>query len=253
MSASRWLGRERIDLEVCDSTNDEAARLAEAGAAHGTIVVARAQRAGRGRQARAWYSPAGENLYLSCVLRPSLEPARVPAITLAAGVAVARAVNSTGVSASLKWPNDVLVGGRKLAGILTEMSTRDDRIQHVILGIGVNIASREFPADLADSATSLALCGASLDGPEGSQEFVTRLLHQLEDWLDRFFAGGVAAIAAPWLDLAGLAGERAPGRARARASGVEGLVSGIDDHGYLILEDDQGRSHIVVAGDVELL
>ncbi|MCG8416372.1 MAG: biotin--[acetyl-CoA-carboxylase] ligase [Proteobacteria bacterium] len=249
---ARWLGHPRIELEVCNSTNDEAAERAARGANHGTVVIARAQRKGRGRKARSWYSPPGENLYLSCVLRPTIDSALVPPITLAAGVAVARTVNSTGASASLKWPNDVVADGRKLAGILTEMNSRGQGVDHVILGIGVNLDSGEFPAELADSAVSLGQLGVSVE----RGEFLARLLDELEIWLDRFLAGGVSAIADPWLELAGLGGVsspshgRAPHRPRVRVGSVEGRVAGIDGGGFLLIEDEKGHTHRIIAGDV---
>jgi BirA family transcriptional regulator, biotin operon repressor / biotin---[acetyl-CoA-carboxylase] ligase len=243
--------RRRIDLEVCGSTSDEAAALARAGAPHGTVVTADRQESGRGRQGRVWHSPAGANLYLSIVLRPPLPPRRVPPITLAAGVAVCDAVNATGVAASLKWPNDVLIGDRKVAGILTEMSTRGAgeaaEVEHVILGIGVNVnlAPSDIPDELAAIATSLAIArGAPLD----RAAFTADLLARLDGWLERFFAGGVSAIAPAWLERAALAGRRVR-----TAAGVEGTPVGLDPDGALRVVDADGAEHRVVAGDVALL
>jgi BirA family biotin operon repressor/biotin-[acetyl-CoA-carboxylase] ligase len=239
---SSWLGRERVHLPVCGSTNDEAQRLAAEGAAHGTVVTADQQHAGRGRQGRAWHSPAGENLYLSCILRPALAPAAATAITLAAGLGVADAVQRAGAPAALKWPNDVLVHGRKLAGILTEMSTRAERVQHIIVGIGVNLESRSFPPGLGDTATSLALLGVPVD----RQRFVAELLSELETWFDRFFAGGVAALADAWLARA----DRSRVRATSRGRMVEGAIVGLDADGCLLVADDAGTRHRILAGDV---
>lgn len=239
---SGWLGRERVHLPACGSTNDEAARLAAAGAAHGTVVTAGAQGAGRGRQGRPWHSPPGENLYLSCVLRPALAPERAPAITLAAGLGVVDAVRWAGARPTLKWPNDVLVDGRKLAGILTEMSTRGGHVQHIVTGIGVNIDTREFPPDLARSATSLRLLGA----PVAQDRFLARLLEDLERWFDRFFAGGVDALAGAWSACA----DRSWVRATSGGRELEGRVVGLDRDGCLLIEDLGGARHRVVAGDV---
>ena len=239
---SRWLGREHVHLPACGSTNDEAARLASAGAAHGTVVTADEQHAGRGRQGRRWHSPSGENLYLSCILRPNLAPDRAPAITLAAGLGVADAVARAGAQPVLKWPNDVLVDGRKLAGILTEMSTRGPRVQHIITGIGVNLGSQSFPADLAERATSLALLGVSIE----RERFVAELLASLEHWFDRFFAGGVAALADAWLARA----DRSRVRAASGGRAVEGAILGLDPDGCLLIEDDAGARHRILVGDV---
>ena len=238
---SAWLGHERIHLPRCDSTNDEAAERARRGAAHGTIVTADEQTAGRGRRGRTWHSPAGRNLYLSCVLRPPIEAAAVPPIALAAGVAVAETVNQRGVAASVKWPNDVLASGKKLAGILAEMSTRDMGLDYVILGIGVNLGSRSFPDDIAHRATSVAL-----EGGDGEREgFLTSLLAALEARLDDYFVRGMEAIHRPWTErmYVGLV----------QVGDIQGMPRGIDEDGALILEDASGARHRIVAGDVDLI
>jgi BirA family transcriptional regulator, biotin operon repressor / biotin---[acetyl-CoA-carboxylase] ligase len=234
-----------VDVPVCGSTNDLAAQLAREGAPHGTIVVAQEQTAGRGRQGRSWHSPRGDSLYLSLVLRPELSPRQVPPITLAAGLAVIDAVNSAGVAASLKWPNDVLVGERKLAGILTEMSTRGDRVDHVIVGIGVNLAGKRFPPELAGIATSIALVrGGAVDRPA----FERALLAGLERWLGRFLVGGPAAIADAWTAVARLGPVRVDDGERALVAEAVGL----DRDGALIVIDGEGRRHRITAGDVVL-
>jgi BirA family biotin operon repressor/biotin-[acetyl-CoA-carboxylase] ligase len=147
----RWLAR-------VDSTQQVARDLARDGAAEGTAVVAEEQTAGRGRLGRTWHSPAGENLYCSVVLRPPRAPGEVPQIALVAGIAVAAAVEeATGRRPAIKWPNDVLLDGKKVAGILTEMESELDRVHHVIAGIGVNLNTRRFPRELRDKASSLLL------------------------------------------------------------------------------------------------
>lgn len=240
MSAG-WLGRARVELATCASTNDEAAERARRGADHGTIVIADAQSAGRGRRGRAWHSPPGQNLYLSCILRPPLEPTAVPPLALVAGVAVAETVNDLGVQTSLKWPNDVLAGEKKLAGILAEMSTRERALEHVVLGIGVNLAHQRFPAALADRATSLALEGASAD----RDDFLAALLPALEAAIDLYLARGLAPIAARWMARMH--------RGLVRVGAVEGMQRRIDADGALVVEDAAGALHTIVAGDVELV
>jgi biotin-(acetyl-CoA carboxylase) ligase len=144
---ARWLGIHRVELDACGSTNDEAARLARAGAVHGTVVIARAQSAGRGREGRAWASPVG-GLYLSAVVRPPLPLAEVPFMTLAIGVALCDAVRAYAPAAALKWPNDVLVGSRKLAGVLVESQSRGNRLDAVIVGVGINLVDPKAFAPL---------------------------------------------------------------------------------------------------------
>jgi len=188
----------RVHLPSCASTNDEALGLARAGAAHLTCVIADAQTRGRGRAGRSWYSPPGQNLYLSIVWRSARPAAELPAITLAAGIGVCDAVRAAGVAhARLKWPNDVLAGERKLAGVLTEMSSRGGVADAVVIGIGVDVAGRrdELPPELAAIATSIR---DETGAPQDLAAFTDLLLAALVPWLDRFEAGGVAAIAADW-------------------------------------------------------
>src|SRR5439155_23352590 len=141
-----------------DSTQHVARDLARAGAPEGTIVIAERQTAGRGRLGRQWHSPTGLNLYCSIVLRPALPPGVVPQIALVAGTAAAAAIEAeTGVRPAIKWPNDVLLGGRKIVGILVEMDSEVERVHHVIAGIGVNLNAprASFPHDLRAKASSL--------------------------------------------------------------------------------------------------
>ena len=145
-------------FETLDSTNDLAKELAAQGAPEGTVVVAEAQTGGRGRLGREWNSPPGVGLYVSLVLRPMLPPMELPQITLTTAVAVVRAVRRVAaVAPGIKWPNDLLLNGKKLGGILTEMETESDRIRHVVVGLGLNVNNPGFPPELAATATSLTL------------------------------------------------------------------------------------------------
>jgi BirA family biotin operon repressor/biotin-[acetyl-CoA-carboxylase] ligase len=181
-----WLGRAWRALDECGSTNDEAAAWARAGAPAGAVVTAETQTRGRGQQGRAWHSPPGASLYLSVVLRPPLAPVKLPPLTLAVGVALAETAALFGVTPSLKWPNDLLLDGKKAAGILSESACQGGRLEHVIVGIGVNLNVAEFPPELAEIATSLGrVRGAAVD----RAEFVARLCERLELWHDRFVAG----------------------------------------------------------------
>ena len=245
--AAQWLGCQRVELDECDSTNDEAARLARAGARHGTIVTARAQRAGRGRDGRAWASPRDAGLYLSAVIRPPLPLIDVPPMTLAIGVGLCDAARAMGAAVVLKWPNDALVRGRKLAGVLVEAHSQGQRLDAVVVGIGVNLAPGALPPELAATATTLAdAVGAPID----RAAFVDQLLAQVECWIDRYIASGLPAIAPAWRD------RMAPGiTARARVDGVElcGELAGLDGDGALLLRDAGGELHRVRSGDVEVI
>lgn len=243
MTARTWLGIQRIDLEVCNSTNDEAARYARAGASHGTVVIADRQEAGRGREGRAWASPLG-GLYMSAVMRPPLPLADVPPMTLAIGIAVCDAARAFGARAVLKWPNDVLVGDKKLAGILVETQSQGGKLDSVIVGVGVNLEI--VPSAVADRATALAVAAPGID----RESFISQLFVQLERWVDRYVACGVESIVPAWQERMahGLS-------ARAVIDGTPfiGELAGIDPDGALLLRDDTGTMHRVRSGDVEVI
>jgi BirA family transcriptional regulator, biotin operon repressor / biotin---[acetyl-CoA-carboxylase] ligase len=244
---AQWLGGHRIELDECDSTNDEAARLARAGAGHGAVVIARAQRAGRGRDGRSWASPRDAGLYLSAVIRTPLPLSDVPPMTLAIGVGLCDAARALGAPAALKWPNDALVHGKKLAGVLVEAHSQGHRVDAVIVGIGVNLSAAGWPPELAATATSMEQAAGA---PVDRAAFIEQLLVQVERWIDRYVASGLAAIAPAWRDrmAAGIL-------ARARVDRVElcGELAGLDGDGALLLRDAGGRLHRVRSGDVEVI
>lgn len=153
-----WMGRTVYYYAELDSTNLEAKRLGEKGATHGTLVVADMQTAGKGRRGRSWSSPSGSSIYTTILLRPDLEPNCAPMMTLVMAYSVACAVREqTGLEVQIKWPNDIVVHGRKICGILTEMSTEIDYIHYVIIGVGINVNIQEFPEEIRETATSLSL------------------------------------------------------------------------------------------------
>jgi len=231
-------------FDTLASTSDEATRLARAGAPEGTLVTARTQTAGRGRQGRHWVSEPG-NLYASLVLRPDAHVARAAQLGFAASLAIADAIRGFApkVPVTLKWPNDVLVGGRKVAGILLE-SEGDTvgRVRFVVIGIGVNLASH--PADSEFPATSLAATGAAAVTPEA---FLAALASALLLWYERWRGDGFAALRRAWLARATGIGQAL--RARLPGETVEGRFAGLDDDGMLLLDLPQGRRRIA-AGDV---
>ncbi len=231
------------------STNDRARELADAGAAHGEVVIAESQTAGRGRRGRTWSSPAGRNLYLSVVLRPSLPPQRAPELTLVASVAACEACRKAGVDTGIKWPNDLLVGGRKVAGILTELSAEADAVHWVVLGLGVNLNSgpEDFPEDLREVATSLAI---ERGQPVPRALFAAALLSELEQWLDLHAAEGFDPIRAAWRDRSVTLGREV--RVDGDGGEISGIAEDIDSSGALLVRGAAGLSR-VVAGDVRLV
>lgn len=155
---TRAIGKNIVALQEVDSTNEEAKRQAQCGAPDGSVFLAERQTGGKGRLGRTWESPAGTGIWFSVLLRPSLVPSEISSITLLAGIAVCRGIRSvTGCAAKLKWPNDVVIGSRKVCGILTEMAAEIDRVEYVVLGIGINANTEAFPAELAEKATSLRI------------------------------------------------------------------------------------------------
>lgn len=229
-----------VRLGRVDSTQTVAFALAADGAADRTVVVAQAQTAGRGRRGRLWLDEPGASLLTSIILRPRLEPARLPTLSLAAGVAVVEALERvTGLKPRLKWPNDVLVDGRKLAGILLESRIGPSPL--VVLGIGVNLAQRVFPADLAERATSVRLAsGRRVD----ADTLLTALLESLDAWRTRLETEGWAPIRERWRALTETLGRRVS------VDGVEGVAVDVDEDGALIVAEGDVRRR-VVAGEVD--
>ena len=155
---TEWAGGRTVYFDATDSTNAQAKRLAEAHAPHGTLVVSDRQDGGKGRRGRSWASPSGVGIWMSLILRPEIAPSSASMLTLAAALAVREGIQEeTGLSPLIKWPNDLVLNGKKICGILTEMSTELMEIQYVITGIGINVNQREFPSEIRDTATSLSL------------------------------------------------------------------------------------------------
>jgi len=245
------IGRRFVCFRETASTNQVAFKLAEEGAEEGTVVVAEAQHSGKGRLGRHWQSPAGVNLYCSIIIRPPILPFNAPQLTFLTAVAVARAIEqSTTLKPRIKWPNDVLVNGRKVAGLLNEMSAETEGVNFVVLGIGVNINMRreQFPADLRHPATSFFLEG----GKEvGRAMFVRALLTALDGLYDLYLNGGYAAIREEWLVRCNVTGKKVSVSFHDRT--MTGVVMGVDDIGALLLELPDGRIERVLAGDVTIL
>lgn len=155
---TEWAGGRTVYFDATDSTNAQAKRLAEAHAPHGTLVVSDRQDGGKGRRGRSWASPSGVGIWMSLILRPKIDPSLASMLTLVAALAVRKGIlEETGLSPLIKWPNDLVLNGKKICGILTEMSTELMEIQYVITGIGINVNQKEFPPEIRDTATSLSL------------------------------------------------------------------------------------------------
>ncbi|MBI2370522.1 MAG: biotin--[acetyl-CoA-carboxylase] ligase [Deltaproteobacteria bacterium] len=248
--APRVLGQPLVELEVVESTNLEARRLAREGRPEGTAVLAARQTGGRGRLGRAWFSPAG-NLYLSVVLRPPLPPAHAPQLSLMAGVALAEAIAALapGVEPRVKWPNDVWLGGRKVAGVLAELETAPGgAIDFVIVGIGVNLVTPVggFPAELREIATSLQ---AETGQAPSRDAFARALLRVLEHWYNTLLRDGFEPVRAGWEPCSITRG--LPVAVRSAGELLRGVEQGIEPDGALRLRRSDGAVVRVLAGDLE--
>ena len=240
------IGQVLHHFEVIASTNDHARALAEEGAGHGEVVVAEAQTGGRGRRGRPWVSPPGKNAYFSVILRPELPPARAPELTLVGSVAICDALRQAGVPAAIKWPNDLLVGGRKIAGILTELASDEERVHWAVMGIGVNVNAQvaDFPDEVRDLATSLLLERGSA-APRAL--FVAACLTALEDWLDRHAEEGFDPIRQAWRERTDTLGREVSVRTEGRE--LFGRAEDIDAQGALLVRTGEGLERIL-SGDV---
>jgi BirA family transcriptional regulator, biotin operon repressor / biotin---[acetyl-CoA-carboxylase] ligase len=241
----RLPGRRISFFESLDSTMHEAARLAAAGVPAGTAVVAEEQTAGQGRHGHAWHSAPGCGLYVSIVLRPRMGMERMPALTLALGLAAAEAIGrSTDLSCDLRWPNDLMLEGRKAAGILVQLFDGT-----AVAGIGINVNHAAFPEELAQEATSLRLAGGRVYSRED-------LLIELLPAVDRFLNMLVEAGSRPVLDMFERRSSYARGK-RVRVDRPEGVIigttAGLDDGGFLRVRRDEGGETLILAGGVRAI
>ena len=232
------------------STNDAVMGAGRAGRAEGLAILADRQTAGRGRRGRSWASPAGVGLYTSVLLRPQLTPAKMPLLTLVAGLGVAEAVEEiAGVATRLKWPNDVLVEGRKVAGILAEMASVDEQVGHIVIGIGINVnhGPQDLPEELFPAATSLSLVTGSRI-PRG--ELAAALYNGLDRWYQIFRQRQIEAILAAGRERSATLGR--PVDVLADEERWQGLAVDLDADGALLVREEGGELRRVVASDVSI-
>ena len=240
-----FLGREIVYRENIDSTNSLAFKLALEGAPEGTCVVAEAQKTGRGRLNRVWFSPPGKNLYLSAILRPRIHPSKVYPITFISSLAVADTIASVaGLEPTLKWPNDVLVNGRKICGTLLELSIETDVVRFVVVGIGLNINMKEVDEEIKEKATSLCVETKKLY----ERPFVCGiLLSNLEKYYLLFKDKGETEICRIWEERAGVKGKYLEITQMGQV--YKGISEGVDSSGAMLLNVD-GQTKKIIAGDV---
>jgi BirA family transcriptional regulator, biotin operon repressor / biotin---[acetyl-CoA-carboxylase] ligase len=245
---TRTMGRPSIAVfRQTDSTNLQAKQLAARGAPEDTVVVPTPQTTVRRPRGRTWLSPAGQGLCLSIILRPALSPAQAPQITLMTAVAVARTLRNKGIQAGIKWPNDILVRDRKIAGILTEISMEMDRVDWVIVGLGLNIntPARRMPAAIRGQATSMQI---QTGRPLRRVEMLGDLLQTFETCYDQLNIEGFGPIMEQWRRMSDIIGRQV--YVDVMGTRHYGRVAAVDDDGVLILEDAEGRTRRIFSGDV---
>lgn len=245
----KWAGRPVFYYPEVTSTNDLAKRLASEGCPHGTLVTAERQTAGRGRRGRAWMSPKGESIYMSLVLRPDLPPSSASMVTLVAAMAVAAGLKkAAGVEGQIKWPNDLVVKGKKICGILTEMSAELDCIHYVIIGTGINVGQKEFPPELADRATSLLI---ETGKPVNRCRLAAAVMEAFEEYYEKYEKAGDMSLLMEEYNRE-LAGAGEPVRVLAPEGEYSGHSCGIDREGRLLVDREDGSREAVVSGEVSV-
>ncbi len=246
---TKWLGRKQEYFAVTDSTITEGRAAGERGEPNGFVIFADQQRSGRGRLGRPWSSPAGQGIWFSVLLRPRLAPAVAPQLTLATAVGIANALTTLGFQPGIKWPNDIFLDGRKVCGILTEMDADMDKINHVIVGIGINVKNEEFPGELSDTATSLYLEARKHQKKCPSRNQVAaELLNALEDAYETLYQKGFLPIREQWLRSNITIGQRV--QVKTVTEETRGVAKSMNEEGYLIIETAEGEEKTVIYGDV---
>jgi len=232
-------GRELHYFESIDTTMREAAALAERGAESGTVIIADEQTAGQGRHGHAWVSEKALGLYASILLRPALRRESAPTLTMALGLATAEAIATvTGIVCDLRWPNDIMIGDRKAAGILTQLLESS-----AVAGIGVNVNQARFDGELADEATSLRIAAGSMQSRE---HLLVELLHAIDRYVEMLEERGAPAI----LDLFSRRSTYASGKRVVVRQGMHGTTAGLNESGFLVVRMDNGSDEIILAGGV---
>jgi len=246
---TKILGRSVISYKKVDSTNTVACQLAEKGVKEGTVIIAEEQAKGKGRQGRVWVSPSKGGVYMSCILKPAIAPNEISKITLLAAVAVTKSIRSvTGLGAMIKWPNDILVNHKKVCGILTEMKAEQDRVDFIVIGIGINVNTprRYIPKGASSLKEEMRALRKSEDVPR--VELVRSVLETLESEYTMLNKNGFNDIIEEWKRYSAMLGARVkvvlPGRA------FEGQVHNIDDRGELVIRTESGMLERISSGDI---
>lgn len=248
INKTEWIGKKIYYMDVTDSTNTQANHLADKGAPHGTLVVADRQEAGRGRRGRCWESPAHTGIFMTLLLKPEIAPGNASMLTLVTALAVTKGIERvTGLSPRIKWPNDIVIRGKKVCGILTEMSAQVDYVTHIVIGVGINVQNESFPEEIADVATSLKLeTGNSIN----RARLIEAIWEEFEKYYERFMQTQ---------DLRGMVQEyntylvnrNQKVKVLDPKEPFEGLAQGITERGELVVDTWEAR-RLVTSGEVSV-
>ena len=241
---TKYMGKVFHYFDELNSTNEKANELA-ANVKEGTVIIAEKQKRGIGRFGREWISPEG-GVYVSVILKPKTTPISVSKMTLIAGIAVARVIRRLGLDAKLKWPNDVLIYGKKVGGILTSISTKDDRIDYIIVGIGINanVDISMFPKELQKSVTSLK---GELKTEVSTEKIIEDILYEIEINYETFKEGNFTYLLNEWKRLSNTIGKRV--KIKMQTEVIEGEAVGIKRDGTLMLKLEDGSLKNIIAGE----
>ncbi len=246
---TKWAGQELVYFDSTDSTNTKAKELAEEGYPNGTLVVADYQMAGKGRRGRTWESPSGTGIFMTLMLKPDINPNNASMLTLVAALAVAKAISDiTGEQALIKWPNDIVINGKKICGILTEMSAQFDYINHIVIGIGINVHNKDFPEEIKETASSLMI-------ESGGQHFrraeiIEKIMEYFEEYYEIYLeTEDLSALVKEYNSL--LVNMHKNVKVLDPKEPFEGKAMGITPRGELIVDTWESRK-LVSSGEVSV-
>lgn len=246
---TNWAGQTLVVFDETDSTNVQAKRLGEEGAPHGLLVVSDQQNAGRGRRGRSWESPKGDSVYMSLLLRPRFAPDKAPMLTLVMAHSVCHALERVVDSpVQIKWPNDLIIRGKKIVGILTEMSTEIDYINHVVIGVGINVNGKIFPEELSDKATSLSI-------EEGHEIQRSVLIAEVMKQFERDYGQFLQTEDLSWMKAdyeKHLVNYGQKVMVHEATESYQAKALGINNTGELLIQKEDGTEEAVYAGEVSV-
>lgn len=245
---TEFLARKCVYFDEIDSTNDEAKRRAEKGECNGFLVFSDSQSAGKGRFGRSWKSEKGACVYFSFILRPDIMPVEAPILTLVAGLGVLRGIKKmTALDVKIKWPNDIVINGKKVVGILTEMSAEIERVKYIVVGIGININNKSFDDEIAYKATSIAIqTGKSFN----RIRILQAVLKEIEICCNSFNDGGFSALRDEYIQ--NCVNMHTDVRLTCKGSQIEGRTVDINEKGEIVIEKKDGEIINVFGGEVSL-